>query len=233
MTILATLETADPVTDAIRAHLDNPGIPVIRICKDYGVSRATFYRHLKTVSRALSPEAPTPVRASAPKAVVTHLALAPEVECNQGCGTLFPEGWTNELVLNHWVHDCKTVSWIIRSDAQKLLREAEECPSESIPRNANLSSSGDSDREPMIPDLPDTTDTANTEGMTSVELITPLNESLPASDDADWFYSLKFDENGNVREGFSYASLLEWYWRDVKPFGTRECVTVTHPRRSR
>jgi hypothetical protein len=75
------------------------------------------------------------------------------------------------------------------------------------------------------------TDMISTERMNSVESITPLNESLPTPDDVDWFYRWKFDDQGNVREGFSYANLLEWYWRDVKPFSTRECVTVTHPRR--
>lgn len=56
----------------------------------------------------------------------------------------------------------------------------------------------------------------------------------PDNDAADWFYRWKFDTDGNVREGWSYVNLLEWYWMDAKKSGTRNANGVTyHPKRTR
>jgi len=48
--------------------------------------------------------------------------------------------------------------------------------------------------------------------------------------DADDAYRMwvawKFDEQGNVRPGWSNAAYLEWYWENVPKFGTRNCHTT-------
>ena len=42
----------------------------------------------------------------------------------------------------------------------------------------------------------------------------------------DLFYLAKYDERGNVREGWSYTEWLTWWWADVAKRGTRGCHTA-------
>ena len=42
----------------------------------------------------------------------------------------------------------------------------------------------------------------------------------------DWLYRWKFDSQGNVREGWSYANLLEWQFWDYKKTGTANAHTA-------
>lgn len=41
-----------------------------------------------------------------------------------------------------------------------------------------------------------------------------------------WLYAWKF-QDGEVRDGWSYASLLEWFWQDAKKTSTRDAYTTT------
>lgn len=43
----------------------------------------------------------------------------------------------------------------------------------------------------------------------------------------DLFYDAKFDENGNVREGWNYEAWVTWWWSEVAKFSTSNCNTVT------
>lgn len=42
----------------------------------------------------------------------------------------------------------------------------------------------------------------------------------------DLFYLAKFDSQGNVYPGWSYAEWVNWWWSEVKPFGTKDCNTT-------
>lgn len=249
MTILQTPETpelTDPIAEAIQAHLNNPNIPVTRIVKDFKVSRATFYRRLKSVSLGHSSQA-----------VVTT-----KVECPEGCGTMIDPAWSDERILNHWVNDCKTVSWIIQHDARKLLSTAksasafretrESCQSESTPQNVLSSNCADTSQDMMILGLPSTTDTTDTAERISVESTQPLNDSLPASaedfgayaaevkrelwgdspDSLDPFFDKFSPITGEVHSDWSMQEWTLGITGGVK-FGTRDCTSVTHPRRKR
>jgi hypothetical protein len=43
---------------------------------------------------------------------------------------------------------------------------------------------------------------------------------------SDLFFEAKFDEYGNVRNGWNYETWLKWWWADVPKFGTRNCHTT-------
>lgn len=45
----------------------------------------------------------------------------------------------------------------------------------------------------------------------------------------DLFYLAKYDDQGNVRDGWSYTEWVTFWWSAVKPFGTRGCHTTTKP----
>jgi hypothetical protein len=45
----------------------------------------------------------------------------------------------------------------------------------------------------------------------------------------DLFYTAKFDENGEVREGWSYVEWLAFWWDSVPKTSTRNAHTVTRP----
>lgn len=44
----------------------------------------------------------------------------------------------------------------------------------------------------------------------------------------DLFYLAKFDETGNVREGWSYTAWLEWWLEFVPKRSTRGCNSVVN-----
>jgi hypothetical protein len=48
----------------------------------------------------------------------------------------------------------------------------------------------------------------------------------PGHPSPDYFYTWKFDTQGEVRPGWSYHSLLEWQWWNAPKIGTRDCYTV-------
>jgi hypothetical protein len=49
-----------------------------------------------------------------------------------------------------------------------------------------------------------------------------------SNDDSNAMFLAKFDEHGNVIPGWSMQAWLEERWKDVKPFSTAKCRTVSH-----
>jgi hypothetical protein len=60
-----------------------------------------------------------------------------------------------------------------------------------------------------------------------------LKADVPRNDSDDPYYRAKFDGNGDVVNGWDYHSWVLSRVADIKPFGSKNCATVTDPRQTR
>lgn len=209
------------ITVAIQDHLQNPGKPVTRICKEHRVSRATFYRHLgKLSSEALN----VPDFSSG--------AVCPK------CAEEFPPSVTDRELLTHGV-SCPKGDADFKFAAWNLLREM-QCSSRSPILQSSTSTIADSGAE-TTPEL------SQSSNSTEIALKTiPPSEPDPDDIDEQWnafvrevkqdvwdvvpyeadtFWNAKFLD-GEIASDWNYASWLHSYWESVPRFGPRRCHTT-------
>lgn len=123
MSVIANTPDIEPIEAAIQEHLADPRIPVMRLCKEHGVSRATFYRKLKKVlesARVSALPSPEAVSVPSPKAVEV---LPSKALCPEGCGVTLECSAVSSQFLYHLAWECHSANPWIKYDAWAILDE--------------------------------------------------------------------------------------------------------------